>query len=245
MKLAGKVAVVTGGAKELGAAVTRGFLAEGARVVCAGRDEVAAKELVDSSGGDVVFHPVDVRHQESVRELFDFAAGHFGAVDVVVANAGVSRPGPIAALALEAWTEVFDTNVTGLLHCLQAAVPVLERGGGGRIITMSSALGARAVPGASAYCASKAAVEMLTKVAAIELAPKGISVNCLSPGFIDVGMGRQLAANEAVWSQYRTKLAAGRMGTAEQVAAAAVYLASADADYVNGHVLAVDGGLRW
>jgi 3-oxoacyl-[acyl-carrier protein] reductase len=243
MRLDGKVAVITGGARGLGKIITKRFLAEGARVVCAGRDVAAAKELLEDGGERVTFHPVDVRHRESVRELFAFAGERFGSLDVVVANAGISRPGPIAVLGADAWQDVFDTNVHGVFHCVQAAIPLLKRGG--RIIVLSSVLGSRGVAGASAYCASKAAVETLTKIAAIELAPQGITANCLSPGFIDEGMGKQLAANEKVWSQYRPKLAAGRMGTGDEVAAAAVFLGSEDSSYINGHVLEVNGGLRW
>lgn len=135
--------------------------------------------------------------------------------------------------------------MNGLFHCVQAAVPYLERSGSGRIITMSSALGSRPAPGASAYCATKAAVEMFSKVIALELAPKGIVVNCLAPGFIDEGMGRLLKQNQAVWSTYAPKVALGRMGTGREIAGAAVYLAGDAGAYVNGHVLEVNGGLAW
>ncbi|OKI29927.1 SDR family NAD(P)-dependent oxidoreductase [Saccharothrix sp. CB00851] len=242
MLLDGKVAVVTGGARGLGRHITARFVAEGAQVVCAGRDALVAK----SAFGDVdrvVFHPVDVRDEDSVDALFSFVRGEYGRLDVLVANAGVSRPGPVTELSTQSWAEVFETNLTGVFLCLRAAAGLL--GPGGRIITLSSVLGANAVAGGSAYCASKAAVEMLTKVSALELAEAGITVNCLSPGFIDEGMGKNLAANEAVWSKFRPKLAGGRMGTAAEIAEAAVFLASSRSSYVNGHVLEVNGGIRW
>jgi 3-oxoacyl-[acyl-carrier protein] reductase len=229
--LEGKTAVVTGGTRGLGRAIADRLAVEGATVVRAGR-----------SGGDV---PLDVRDEESVRALFAAVADRHGRLDVLVASAGVSRPGPVADLDPAAWREVLDTNLTGTFLCLRAAAPLLERSGDGRVVVLSSVLGRRVVPGASAYCASKAAVEALTRVAALELADRGITVNGLSPGFIDEGMGRELAANERVWSQYRPKLAAGRLGTAAEVAAAALFLVSAAGSYVNGHVLDVDGGLRW
>jgi 3-oxoacyl-[acyl-carrier protein] reductase len=193
----------------------------------------------------LAFHPVDVREWRSVSDLMEMAVTRFGRLDVVVANAGVSRPGPVDALDTERWCEVIDTNLTGVFHCVRAAAPHLEGSGGGRIITVSSALAERVARGASAYCASKAAVEMFTKVCAIELAPKGITVNCLSPGFLDEGMGRELIANAAIWKQYGTRLAMGRPGTGQEAATAAVFLAGRDSAYVNGHVLEVNGGLDW
>lgn len=245
MRLADSVAVVTGGARGLGRSITTRLAAEGARVLCAGRDEEAAADLVAAGGGRVRFHPVDVRLPKSVEELFDHVADRYGALHVLVANAGLSRPGRIESLSSADWQDVFRTNVDGTFHCIRAAIGLLESSGGGRIVTLSSTLSAGAVPGAAAYCASKSAVETLTTVAATELAGRNITVNCVAPGFIDEGMGRALAANDAVWSQYRTKLAGGRMGTGDEVAAAVAFLASPDAGYVNGHVLHVNGGLRW
>jgi len=245
LRLADSVALVTGGARGLGRSVTRRLTAEGARVLCAGRDAEAASDLVAAGRGRVRFHPVDVRQPKSVQELFDYITDSYGVLNVLVANAGVSRPGRIESMSTTDWQDVFHTNVDGTFHCIKAAIGLLERSGGGRIVTLSSALSAGAVPGAAAYCASKAAVEKLTTVAAVELADRNITVNCVAPGFIDEGMGRQLASNEAVWSQYRTKLAGGRMGTGDEVAAAVAFLASSDAGYVNGHVFHVDGGLKW
>ncbi|WP_371681554.1 SDR family NAD(P)-dependent oxidoreductase [Streptomyces sp. NBC_01276] len=245
MELDGRVAVVTGGTKGLGLRITEAFVAEGARVVVAARGVEGAREALAPLGDRAVFHRADVRDPGSVRALMDGAAERFGGIDVLVANAGVSRPGPLAGLSAGDWAEALDTNLGGLFHCVQAAVPHLERSPAGRIIALSSALASRPTPGAASYCATKAAVEMFSKVAALELAPKGITVNCLSPGFIDEGMGRRLKQNPQVWSRYAPKVSVGRMGRGEEVAGAAVYLAGAGASYVNGHVLEVNGGLGW
>ncbi|MFF3375337.1 SDR family NAD(P)-dependent oxidoreductase [Streptomyces sp. NPDC002680] len=250
MRLAGKVAVVTGGTRGLGRVVAEAFAKEGCRVVCAGRNPGAAPDrdlapLGASVSGGLGFLPVDVRDAESLRELMRGAYETQGRLDVVVANAGASRPGPAAGLDPAHWTEVVETNLTGTFLTVRAAVPYLERDGGGRVITLSSALATRVAAGSSAYAASKAGIEAFTRVTAVELAPSGITVNCLSPGFIDEGMGRELARNERVWNHYRDKIAAGRAGEGAEVADAALFLAGDDSRYVNGHVLEVNGGLRW
>ncbi|MER5809356.1 SDR family NAD(P)-dependent oxidoreductase [Streptomyces sp. NPDC002033] len=246
MKLKGRVAVVTGATRGLGLRIAEGFVAEGAYVVAAARGEEGAREALEPLGERAVFHRVDVRDPESVRILTDAVAEAYGGIDILVANAGVSRSGAAAGLAGADWADVVDTNLNGLFHCVRAAVPHLERSrAGGRIIAMSSALGSRPTPGASSYCATKAAVEMFSKVIALELAPRGITVNCLSPGFIDEGMGKLLKRNEAVWSKYAPKISLGRMGSGAEVADAAVYLAADSGSYVNGHVLEINGGLGW
>lgn len=243
-RLKGRVAVITGANRGLGRRIAEAFLAEACAVVAGVRDPDSVAGLVDP-GDRLAVHGVEVRDPDSVRGLMRYALDRFGGLDIVVANAGVSRPGHVATLDATNWTEVLDTNLTGVFHCAQAAVPYLADSDAGRLITLSSALATRVAPGASAYCAAKAAVEMFTRVCAIELAGKGITANCLSPGLIDEGMGRLLAQNERVWEQYRPKLAMGRMGRADEVAAAAVFLAGDDSSYVNGHVLEVNGGLWW
>lgn len=246
MRLVGKVAIVTGGAKGLGRAIAEAYVKEGCRVVCAGRAADAGGGALPPPGqGDLAFHRADVRDTGSVRDLMGAVYEAYGRLDVLVANAGVSRPGPSADLAPDAWDEVVDTNLNGTFRSVREAVPYLEKDGGGRVLTMSSALATRVARGSSAYAASKAGIEMLTRVAAVELGPRGITVNCLSPGFIDEGMGRELARNERLWNHYGAKISVGRAGGADEVAGAAVFLASDESAYVNGHVLEVNGGLSW
>lgn len=236
-RLKGKAAVVIGCGTGLGRTIAEAYLREGAEVIVAGRH--------DPNLADAPFYRADVRDPDAMAAMVAAGARELGHLDVVVANAGVSRPGRIAELPLANWAETIETNLTGAFLAIQAVVPELERSGGGRIITMSSALAARPVPGAAAYCASKAAIETLTRVAAVELAGRGIMVNCLAPGIIDIGMGRALAQNTAVWPKYSGKLAMGRLGRAEEVADAAIFLASDESSYINGHVLEINGGLDW
>lgn len=238
MTLAGRTAVVTGGTRGLGAVIARALVGEGAAVVVAGRDV--------GSGGDGTFAvKTDVTVPESVADLMRQAHERFGGPHIVVANAGIARPGPVTALSADRWREVVDTNLTGVFHTVQAAAPYLTEAGGGRIVTVSSALGRRPMRGAASYCASKAAVEMFTQVCALELAPANITVNCLAPGFVDEGMGRDIIANEALWNRYRPAIAMARPGTGTEVARAAVFLTSDDSAYITGQTLNVDGGIGW
>jgi 3-oxoacyl-[acyl-carrier protein] reductase len=241
-QLAGKVAVVTGGTKGLGAAIREYYLAAGATVVAASR---SAPRDTTLSSERLVIIPVDVTEPASVAALLDQTAERFGGIDILVANAGVVWNGRLKRLGLSQWKNMVDINLTGLFICTQCVVPHLERRGGGSILTISSCMASRPAIGASGYVATKAAVEAFTRAAALELAGTGIRVNCVAPGFIDVGMGEVLRRNERVWAAYEPSLIAGRMGSGADVAAAAAYLCSDAAAYVNGHVLEVNGRLRW
>ncbi|MEU5159737.1 SDR family NAD(P)-dependent oxidoreductase [Streptomyces sp. NPDC020875] len=242
MLLQGRTAVVTGGTRGLGRAVARAMADAGAVVVAAARD---VPEEPPDGDRRIVAVEADVTVPGSVEALMKTVGARYGGPHIVVANAGISRPGPVAGLSYEHWDAVVGTNLTGVFHTVRAAVPYLRDVVDGRIITVSSILGRRAVPGAAAYCASKAAVERFTEVCALELAADGITVNCLAPGFIDEGQGRALMADERLWPRLSAGLAAGRPGTGAEVGAAAVFLASAQSGYVNGAVLPVDGAVRW
>lgn len=240
MRLADKVAVITGGTRGLGRAIAEQFLAEGATVVCAARHPYAIAELPA-----LHYRHVDVTEEASVRALFQSTVDSFGGVDVLVANAGVSRDGKITRLGLADWETTVRTNLTGVFLCVrEAAVHMIARGQG-RIITVSSCVATKPVPGAAAYGATKAAVEALTRTAAVELGPKGITVNCLAPGYMNGGMIRQLTAKPHVWERFQSRLVLDRLGHPEELAAAAVFLASPASSYINGHVLEVNGGLHW
>ncbi|GAA4849840.1 SDR family NAD(P)-dependent oxidoreductase [Kitasatospora terrestris] len=244
MTVKDKVAVVTGGAKGLGEAIAETLLAEGARVVVAGREAAAAGSILELGGERAHFHPVDVRDADSVAALMAAARERFGGLDIVVANAAVNAPGPVERLTPAQWADALAVNLSGVYHCVHAAAPLLRAQGWGRIVTVSSALSQRPMAGASAYCATKAAVEALTRVAALELADAGVTVNCVSPGITDRGMSRALAADERMWNMFLPKLAAGRPGRGEEIGRVVAFLAGEEASYVNGTVVEVNGGMR-
>lgn len=240
--LEGLTAVVTGGSAGLGRQLVKGFLAAGARVMCAARGAGGVMELLDGHTDRAAFLPADVRDPDSLRRLMTETAEHFGGIDIVVANAGVTRNGGVSRLSPLDWRDVMSTNVDGVFHTVQAALPHMERSGCS-ILTVSSAMASRAVPGASAYATSKAAIEAFTRCCAVEFAPRGIRVNCLSPGILNVGMGEVVGADERLRALYWPRMLAGRAGTAREAVDAAVFLVSPAASYINGHVLEVNGGL--
>lgn len=245
MRLKGKVAVVTGGTSGLGRAIAARFLDEGATVMCAARTARDIDTLIAQLPDRTRFHPVDVTEPGSVAELMAATVDAFGALDVLVANAGVSRDGKVDRLSTEDWNLMVETNLSGVFFSTQEAVRHMASRGRGSVITVSSSMASRVAVGAAGYSATKAAVETFTRVAAIELGRKGIRVNCLAPGILDGGMGQVLTGNEKVWQAYRTRFSLGRAGTLDEAAAGAVFLASDDSSYVNGHVLEVNGGLLW
>jgi len=244
MRLEGRVAVITGGTRGLGLAIATAFLAEGARVVCAARNSHDIGKLEAEAPGRVLYRPTDVTDEQSVQDLMNTAIREFGGLDVLVCNAGTSRDGKIVRLSLPEWQETVATNLTGTFLCTRAAARYMTTRGAGRIITVSSSLAGRVAMGAVAYSASKAGVEMFTRTAAAELGPKGINVNCLSPGYVDEGMGKRFSTDPALWDKHKSRLSLGRMGLAREIADAALFLACPESSYVNGHVLEVNGGLE-
>lgn len=244
MKLDGRVAVVTGATRGLGLAISREFLVEGARVLCAARTPGKIEPLTYTHPERVVYHPTDVTDRKSVDSLMQAAVDIYGQLDIVVANAGVNRDGKAESVTDEDWDDMVRTNLNGVFYCTRAAAPHL-RENGGCIINISSCMADRVAIGTAGYTATKAAVEAFSRVTAIELGRYAIRVNVLAPGILDAGMGETLRNNESIWQQYCQRFALGRAGEAREAARAAVFLASQDASYVNGEVLAVNGGLLW
>ncbi len=184
--LTGKVAVVTGAGRGIGSAIAIGYARAGARVCCAARtaSEIdATVRQIEAAGGEGLAHAVDVTDRQAVERLFEQVSRVFGGVDVLVANAGGNMAtGPIEDSDPEAWQATIAFNLLGVFYCIRAAIPCLQRRGGGTIITLGSGMGHKGRSGHSAYCCAKAALWMLTRVSAQELWESGISVNELIPG---------------------------------------------------------------
>lgn len=240
-RLEGGVAVVTGGGRGIGRAVAQLFAAEGARVTVW---ELAPPTECwwEESPGEIVMDEVDVASAEGVRQAAARAVARHGRVDVLVNNAGCNIPHQphLEALTEEELQQLLEVNLKGAVRVTRALLPHLSAAG--RIINISSILAAHGFPGQSAYAAGKAGLEALTRVWARELGPRGITVNAVAPGFIDTEINAGLAPELRRGVVARTALR--RPGTPEDVARVCLFLASADAAFVTGACLPVDGGLR-
>jgi NAD(P)-dependent dehydrogenase (short-subunit alcohol dehydrogenase family) len=249
-ELAGKVAIVTGGATGLGRGVAELFVAEGARVVIADTDEAQGRVTAGQLGEDALFVPTDVADREQVRALVERTVAEFGGLDVLVNNAGL--PSRIGVRFLDddfaEFHRVMDVNVLGVLLCTQHAARHMVEHGGGSVVTMTSIAALQNGPGVLSYRASKSAVTHVSRSIALDLADRGVRVNCIAPGMVPTSLLEKAGgagAEESV-HRIRTAMAAARPlpneGTARDVAEAALYLASDRSRYVTGIVLPVDGG---
>ena len=246
--LQGRVAIVTGAGAGLGLAIARELAAEGCDVAIAERDapagERAAVEL-SGLGVQARSYPVDVSVASEVDALFAAAPRELGRLDIVVNNAGVSHVGPtVAETTDEAWAESVGVMQTGVFYCLRAAARHLLPQGSGSVVNIASIRGFSPNPGRIAYCATKAAVLMMTRVAAGEWAGSGVRVNAIAPGIQRTPMWDQDVARGAIDEPfYLRTVPMGRIGDPREVGRLAVYLCSDDAAYVTGGCFTIDGGL--
>lgn len=244
MRLANKVAVVTGSGRGIGREMALLFAAEGARIAVADIDEGTARrtaEELTAAGGESYAVGVDVRRPDQVDALVRAVVGRWGQLDVLVNNAGVGLNRPCLDTTLGEWEHVLAVNLTGTFLCSQAAARVMVRQGAGRIVNVASISGQRGGQGRVAYGAAKAGVIQLTRVMAVELASKGVCVNAIAPGPVDTDQSRK-NHTPATRRAYHGRIPLGRYGKHQEIAAAALFLASDEASFVTGHVLNVDGG---
>jgi 3-oxoacyl-[acyl-carrier protein] reductase len=243
MRLPGKVAAITGGALGIGRATAALFAAEGARVALADVQtdgaEAVAREI-RQRGGTAIAATVDVGDAGQVQAFVDRVVGEFGRLDVLFANAGIAHSAPFLDHPEAQWQRVLRVNLTGVFLCCQAAARQMVKQGGGRLITVASINAFRGVENLVGYNAAKAGVIELTRTMAVELAEHGITANAIAPAQIDTRLTRGLP--EDARQRRIERIPMGRFGQPEEVARAALFLASDDASYVTGHTLAVDGG---
>lgn len=239
MKLENKVAVVTGAASGIGLAIANLFLAEGAKVVYSDVND-ASLELDPAKA---IFVKCDVAKSAEVDALVKSAVDTFGQIDIMVNNAGVGALGGILETTDADWERILQVNLFGVFYGARAAGKAMKAAGiKGNIINMSSILGSVGMASTVAYCTTKGGVVQMTHAAALDLAPLGIRVNAIAPGFIATGMTKDVLADEGFQSMVKASTPLGYVGEPNDIAAAALYLASADAKYVTGTIIYVDGG---
>ncbi|MGZ9710535.1 SDR family NAD(P)-dependent oxidoreductase [Glaciimonas sp. GNP009] len=239
-----RVALVTGGAMGIGAAISARLAADGLHVLVADINLDAATvtaNKINDSGGSATPICMDVSNPETIAQVFAAIALDYGRCDVLINNAGIAKTYAFLDLPMDAWQKTVTTNLTSVLLCGQHAARLMLRHKWGRIVNISSVSGLRASAGRTAYGTSKAAVIGLTRQMAIELAEHGITVNSVAPGPIDTAMTQTLHSAETRLS-FTNGIPMKRYGTPDEIAAAVAFLAGADAAYISGHVVPVDGG---
>lgn len=239
----GQSVLVTGAAAGIGFGIAEAFHQAGARVALGDVDErglaAAAERLGRSSR--IFTQTVDVRDAASVGTLFRAAESAIGPPAIAVANAGIYPNCPVVEMSVDEWDRVMETNLRGVFLTCQAAARGMVARGGGKIITIASGAASSGRKGAAHYCASKAGVVMFTKVLAMELGPHHVNVNCIAPGLVTVDRDVTQVSDEYVKTLVGT-IPWGRAGTPADIARAALFLASPEADFITGDVMAVDGG---
>ena len=245
MSLQGKVALITGGSRGIGAAVAQALATAGAAVaVCARNGEAAAAtaSAIAAQGGQALGVAADVSRAEDAERLMKACLERFGRLDILVNNAGITRDGLVLRMKDGDWSDVLAVNLNGAFYCARAALRViLKQKQSGRIINIGSVVGSMGNAGQANYVTSKAGLIGLTKALAREVAARGVTVNLVAPGFIETDMTANLP--DAVKETYRGQIPLGRFGTAADVAAAVAFLASDEAAYITGQVIHVNGGM--
>lgn len=249
MRLKGKVAVVTGAASGIGKAIALAFAREGAKIVASDINvesgEGTAAQIRENNGG-AIFIEADVAESEAVSDLIEETVENFGVLDIMVNNAGIEMIQRLADTDEQMWDRLISINLKGVFLGTKYAIPKMLANGGGNIINMASVAGIMGAGGLGAYNAAKGGVVLLTKNTAMDYGKLNIRANCICPGFISTPMVENIMAlpgAQEIKDKIISLCPAGRLGTPEEVAHCAVFLASDESSYINGHALVADGGM--
>ncbi|NLA23924.1 MAG: 3-oxoacyl-ACP reductase FabG [Bacteroidales bacterium] len=243
-RLENKVAIITGGAAGIGKATAELFAKEGAKIVIWDLDEERGKQLVkelEAQGSEAMFDKVNTTNYQEVEIAAKAAFDKFGAIDILINNAGITRDSSLKKMTPEMWQQVIDVNLTGVFYCAKIISEYMLMKNYGRIVNASSVVGLYGNFGQTNYVATKSGLIGMTKTLGRELGRKGITVNAIAPGFIATEMVAKMPDN--ILDGMKAKVPIGRLGKPEEIAAAYLFLSSDEAAYINGTVLSVDGGM--
>ena len=243
LDLSGKVAIVTGASRGIGRAVAVTLAARGAQVIAASRGDHSESTVVEiqSAGGRAIAVSVDVTDRVSIDAMMSSALEQHGRIDILVNNAGITRDQLLMRMKGDDWDQVIATNLTAAFDCAQAVIKPMIKQRSGRIISISSVVGQTGNAGQANYAASKAGLIGFSKALAREVSSRSITVNVVAPGLIDTDMTRAITDKAQI--DWAAQIPLGRLGAADEVAAAVCFLASDEASYITGQVLAVNGGM--
>lgn len=242
MRLANKVAIVTGGGSGIGKAIAAAFVREGCKVIIAGRNQEKLSRAAKEIGAGCVAVAADVANLQDIQPLVQAAVGQFGRIDVLVNNAGVLFAGNAESLTEEQWEQTFNVNVRGVWRLSRAVLPHLRAASGGSIINLGSVLSTLGARNRVAYAASKGAVLQITRAMAVDHATEKIRVNCICPAIVETEMVAAFGMDEAARQQRLAMHPAGRFGQPDDIAGLAVFLASDESAWITGAAYNVDGG---
>ena len=245
MRLENKVALISGGAKGMGAVEAKLFAKEGAKIVIGDLLEVEGRKVeaeINETGGECLFVPLNVTNEAQWEQAVSAAVGRFGKLDILINNAGIFRTSTVEETSSEDWDQVMDINAKGVFLGTKSAIPAMRESGGGSIVNISSVAGLTGSKSTSAYNASKGAVRLLTKSTAIQYASEGIRANSVHPGTIETPMTEGFLANDTMRKDRMDRTPIGRLGKPEDVAYGALFLASDESSFMTGSELVIDGG---
>ena len=242
-KLSNKIAVITGASQGIGKVIAEVLSSAGAHVICVARTENKIKDLaneINKKSGTASYKPCDISDGEAFASLINDTVKEYGKLDILINNAGITKDALVMRMNEDQWDIVIHTNLKGAFHGMKAAIRPMMKNRSGRIINITSIVGLTGNPGQANYAASKAGLIGMTKSIAKEVATRGITVNCIAPGWIGTDMTDELS--DATKDQFLSRIPIGRIGAPEDIAHAALFLASDEANYITGQTITVDGG---